>query len=62
LDSLLQTAGASILPMHPDPVEGDLGLYFTIDVPDAQASALQDALLQTPGVTAAYMQPPAALP
>ncbi len=48
--------------MHPESQDVDLGRYFTIDVGDTEAPALQDSLLQSKGVTAAYIQPAEELP
>ncbi len=62
LHDLLIRAHASIEPMHPGTHDSELSRYFTVDAQEAVASALQDALLQTEGVTAAYIQPPEALP
>jgi hypothetical protein len=60
--ALLSRAQAVLGPMHPGTQGTELGLYFAVDVPDGQAQDLQEALLKTQGVTAAYMQPPEDLP
>lgn len=59
---LVRTARASLQAMHPESQDVDLGRYFTIDVGDTEAPALQDSLLQSKGVTAAYIQPAEELP
>jgi len=59
---LLQKVNASIEAMHPGTQDGELSHYFTVNVSDADALALQDALLQAKGVTAAYIQPSEELP
>jgi hypothetical protein len=59
---LVRKAHASLEPMHPGTPDIDLSRFFIVDVRDTEASALQDALLQTKGVTAAYIQPLEELP
>ena len=62
VDDLLRRAHASLEPMHPGAQDSDLSRYFIVSVGDSEASALQDELLRTQGVTAAYIQPSEELP
>lgn len=62
VNNLLLKARASVEPMHPGTQDIDLNRYFIVNVADSEASALQHELLQTDGVTAAYIQPSEALP
>jgi hypothetical protein len=62
IHDLLGKAHASLEPMHPGTQDTDLGRFFTVDVLDAEALTLQEALLKTKGVTAAFIAPSEELP
>lgn len=62
LRALLHKANASMELTHPGAQDSELSLQFTVNVSDSEARALQDALLATKGVTAAYIQPSEELP
>ena len=62
LNDVLAKAHASLEPMHPGAQDDDFSRYFTVTVDDSEAPSLQDELLKTQGVTAAYIQPSEELP
>jgi hypothetical protein len=59
---VLDRLGVKLSPMHPGVSDENLKTYFTSNVPDARVSEIQQELLRTEGVEAAYIKPADALP
>jgi hypothetical protein len=57
LIAVLQQAQATLEPLDPDQSDADLSRYFQVKVPEAAMISLRDSLLQTRGVSAAYVKP-----
>lgn len=62
LRKVLADFNATLRHVPDDPQDAVLSNYFSIDVSDARAAQLQDVLLGTDGVKAAYMAPQPAAP
>ena len=62
LQSVCNELGISLTPMHPGVSSQDLKTYFTANVPDARVSEVQQQLMKTEGVEAAYIKPADSLP
>lgn len=60
---LADAAGARLRALHDATADPTLSTYFTVDLADdATATHVIDQLRRSPGIVAAYVKPPEALP
>jgi hypothetical protein len=63
LSAAMAKLGATVRPLAPGADDPQLSRYFVVDAPDlVSAEAVQAELVRTPGIEAAYIKPPDALP
>jgi hypothetical protein len=62
LDAMARRMGVVLRPQHHADAGRELASYFQADVPDAMAEQARTALSAQPGVLAAFVKPPDALP
>ena len=60
---LARAAGAKLRALHDETADPTLSTYFIVDVADdATATHIIELLRRSPGIVAAYVKPPEALP